>query len=59
MPSTNQEEVEKALAWHSGASVVKYNNSSGTFLQTFPARGEVSDQKEASTLILTVILFFL
>jgi hypothetical protein len=31
MPSMNQEDVEKALALRSGAPVVKYNRSSGTF----------------------------
>ena len=31
MPSMSQEDVEKALGLRSGAPVVKYNRSSGTF----------------------------
>ena len=31
MPSMNQQDVEKALDLRSGAPIVKYNRSSGTF----------------------------
>ena len=48
MPSMNQEDVEKAL-----------NLRSGTFTLPSPAREEVSNGEESSTLILTAILFLL